>query len=101
MTTEQKLQDDEHHMYPEHAELLPWVLSNLPVTLPENHLPGPMEKAYAIFYEYVQTLINYQQNRETQDLRKKVMQRREGMKNSQVRMQFMLKYEGLRTMREM
>ena len=29
------------------------------------------------------------------------MRRREGMKNSQERMQFMLNYEGLRTMREM
>ena len=51
-------------MYPEHAELLPWVLSNLPVTLPENHLPPPMENAYSIFYEYVSMLINYQQNKE-------------------------------------
>ena len=40
LLTEQKLIDDEHHMYPEYRELLPWIILNLPVDIDENRV-GP------------------------------------------------------------
>ena len=33
LETEQKILNDDHHMYPEHFELLPWVMSQLPIDL--------------------------------------------------------------------
>ena len=33
LETEQKIQNDDHRMYPEHQELLPWVLSQLPADI--------------------------------------------------------------------
>jgi len=56
---EQKLHNDEHHMYPEHFEILPWVLTNVPVTLEARKVSAELSKAYTIFYEYLQTLISY------------------------------------------
>ena len=36
LMTEQKIIDDEHRMYPEHMQLLPWLIQNLPVDLAAN-----------------------------------------------------------------
>ena len=70
LITEQKLIDDEHRMYPEHVELLPWVLTNLPVDFPANTVPPLMEQAYSTFYEYIQTIVYYLQNHDVQNMRR-------------------------------
>ena len=59
LETEQKLLNDDHHMYPEHFELLPWVITKLPVDLDGTKVSAELYKVYVIFYEYIQTLINY------------------------------------------
>ena len=46
-------------MYPEHFELLPWVLSNVPVALESRHVPACLARAYAVFYEYLHTILIY------------------------------------------
>ena len=59
-------------------------------------------KAYVIFYEYIQTLINYHSPQNpVQTIRQTIMKRRIGMKDAQERMAFMLKYEGFKAMREL
>lgn len=101
LEVEQKLLNDDHHMYPEHFELLPWVLTNLPVTLDSDLVHSDLCKSYSVFYEYLQTLLKYHSDKTCQGNRKQIIRRRTGMKTAQERMQFMLEYEGLRTMREM
>jgi len=67
LMTEQKLQDDEHHMYLEHFELLPWIMQALPPTLEVENGPQRCSellcKVYRTFYEYIETLINYHEAR--------------------------------------
>ena len=64
LVTEQKIIDDEHHMYPEHAELLPWVVTNLPVDLPSMFIPDGIKHVYTTYYDYLKSLVDYLKNTE-------------------------------------
>ena len=57
-------------MYPEHAELLPWIVSNLPVDLPSMFIPDGVKQVYTYYYDYLKTLVDYLNNAEVQNMRK-------------------------------
>ncbi len=59
LETEQKLLNNEHHMYPEHFELLPFVKNSLPVELELRSLNPEILTTYRVFYEYLDTVMNY------------------------------------------
>ena len=46
-------------MYPEHFSLLPWLHQVLPAELNQNNVSADVNKFYRIFYEYIETLLNY------------------------------------------
>ena len=42
LETEQKLLNDDHHMYPEHFELLSWILSIIPFDMNPRNAPADL-----------------------------------------------------------
>ena len=68
-------------MYPEHLELLPFVKSKIPVELELPNLDPKIRKAYRIFYDYLDTFINYHDKKAMwQKYRYEIMKRRVIMK---------------------
>ena len=70
-------------MYPEHFELLPFVKANLPVELELVSLDPQIKKAYRVFYDYLDTFLNYHDAKAPwQSNRTQIMRRRIGMKEA-------------------